>query len=324
MSDATPVGPLSLRLSVTDRCELRCSYCMPEDGIPKVERSDILSFEEIVRFVRALRAGFGVAKARITGGEPLVRSGLTDLIRRLAAEDIPDLALTTNGQRLAEMADQLALAGLHRVNVSLDTLRPETFRRLTRGGDLALTLAGIDAAIERGLTPLRLNAVVMRPDNLDEVVDLARYAIGRGCEVRFLELMPIGCAVPLFADCFVPEAEVRERLEQAFDLRPLEYSPGQTSRNFAATDADGRCGVIGFISPKTRPFCRGCMRVRLTSVGRLVTCLASGDGPNVRHLLEDGSAWSAEELCRIVGERLGSKPGSGSFRTARLMGKIGG
>jgi len=314
---------VSLRLSVTDFCQLRCCYCMPAQGAHTVPRSeDVLSLEEMVRFVRVLRWHFGLERVRLTGGEPLLRSDLQQLVEMLAEEGVADLALTTNGQLLAPMATTLRQAGLGRVNVSLDSLDPATYRRITRGGELARTLEGIDAALEVGLRPVKLNVVVMRGVNDHEVERLAGFGLERGCHVRFLELMPIGSAKRMFADLFVPTADVRARLEQGFVLRPLPGDSRQTSRDFHLADSAGRRGIVGFISSESRPFCRGCDRLRLTSTGQLIACLARGRGPNIRALLR-GAAFESR-LRTVIAEQLAGKRDRVSFETERPMAKVGG
>jgi cyclic pyranopterin phosphate synthase len=315
---------LSLRVSVTDRCQLRCLYCMPPAGVTKMPRQWILSFEEIARFAGLLRSRFGLGKVRITGGEPLVRPGIVRLVRMLVRAGVPEVALTRNGHRLAGLAAKLKRAGLRRVNVSLDSLDPRTYRTLTRGGDLEAALEGIEAAREHGLTPVKVNTVVLREQNLGEVVDLARFALAKGWRIRFLEVMPIGPARERFAEAFVPTSEVRERLEGAFALAPLPYVAGQSSRDFSATDAEGRGGIIGFISSETRPFCSGCNRLRLTSEGRLVSCLARNEGRELRALLRSRAPGAQEALANVVSEALAGKTERGAFEPGRAMVTLGG
>jgi cyclic pyranopterin phosphate synthase len=284
----------------------------------------MLSFEDIVRFVRVLRSRFEVSKVRITGGEPLVRPDIVRLTAMLAREGVADLALTTNGQCLAELAEDLRGAGLQRVNVSLDTLDAETFRSLTRGGELSRTLDGIDAALRHGLKPVKINTVAMRPYNEREVVRIARFGLDKGCQVRFLELMPISRARAVFGDLFVPFSGVYARLAQSFCLEPLACEAGRTSRDFLASDASGRRGIIGFISPQTQPFCTGCNRLRLTSWGRLVWCLARGDGPNVKESLRDDSPAATRALCTTIAAQLDRKACRRAFRTTYHMAAVGG
>jgi len=316
--------PVSLRLSVTDRCPLRCLYCMPAEGVPLRSHDEVLRLEQMVHFVRVLKSCRPLAKVHITGGEPLTRRGILSLVEMLAGQEIRDLAMTTNALGLAEQAAGLKQAGLARVNVSLDSLDPGTFATLTRGGELSPVLEGIDAAVEAGLTPVKLNTVVMNGYNDGEATHLARWALDHGCAIRFLELMPIGCAAPMFRSCFVPASEIRSRLAGSFSLAPLPYACGASSRDFRATDADGRSGIIGFIAPETQPFCDGCSRLRLTSTGELISCLARGRGPNVRHLLSDESPGNRRALQKIIVEALGAKRLRVAFSTKRAMSTVGG
>ncbi|KKO11076.1 hypothetical protein LCGC14_0015520 [marine sediment metagenome] len=318
--------PVSLRISVTDRCQVRCFYCMPPEGVPACDHADVLRFEQIVRFVRAVKDHLGLSKAHLTGGEPLVRAGIVDLVSMLAAEGVDDLALTTNGLRLGEMAGDLRAAGLNRVNVSLDSLAEHTFASLTGGGSLQDVLTGIETALAEGLTPVKLNVVVLKGVNDHEVVGLAEWGLQRGCWVRFLELMPIGFAQRQHKDLFVPASEIRKRLEQIFTLEPLAETCGASSRNFMATarDSAGRSGIIGFITPETEPFCRGCRRLRLTSTGRLIACLAQDHGAEIRELLGDAGPAAEQELKETVTHLLGLKGPRTSFPEDRVMSTVGG
>ncbi|NIA22096.1 MAG: GTP 3',8-cyclase MoaA [Anaerolineaceae bacterium] len=314
---------VSLRLSVTDRCQMRCAYCMPAGGIEKIQRQDVLSFEEIVRFVRAVRSRFAVSKVHITGGEPLARSGIVDLVAKLANLGLEDLALTTNGQLLADMAGDLRRAGLRRVNVSLDSLDEATYRAVTRNGRLQPVLEGIEAALRHGLNPVKLNTVVLKGLNDHEVVDMARFGLACGCPVRFLELMPIGCAA-VFDDLFVPSRIVRSGLERVLQLRRLPHQPGASSRNFLAVDREGQQGIVGFISPNTEPFCQGCNRLRLTSEGRLISCLARGRGPRIRSCLRGHSGLQRRRLVEIIEQQVAGKCDRAGYDTPRFMAAVGG
>ena len=317
-------SPLQLRISVTARCSLRCGYCAPEDGSAKAAREEVLSYEEIARFVAVVQAQYGLAHVRLTGGEPLLRAGLDRLVAMLAAAGTADLSLTTNGQRLAELAGPLKQAGLNRVNISLDSLSPATFADITHGGILEKTLDGIAAAREAGLDPIKLNMVVMRGENDHEVADLVRFAAGQGCQMRFLELMPIGVAAAGFGDLFVSSAEVLERLAREFALTALPVDPRSTSRNFVAEDHSGRWTTIGFISPSSQPFCAGCRRLRLTATGVLLGCLARPTGIPIAALLGCGSELDAAALAAAVDEALGMKRSDGEFVQPQAMVGIGG
>lgn len=314
--------PLHLRVSITDRCQLRCLYCMPAAGVRLGKRDDILHYEEIVALVRALQSEFDVRKVRITGGEPLIRRDLASLVRMLAGLEIPDLAMTTNGLRLAELAAELRDAGLRRVNVSLDSLRPDVYRRLTRGGDVTRTIAGIEAAVRVGLDPVRLNTVIAKGLNDDEAASLLSFALERGCELRFLEVMPVGHGAGLHESGFIAAAEVRRGLSAAFQLEALPFDTSTSSRRYSAVrSSDGLRGVVGFISPCSEPFCDGCTRLRLTSDGRLLGCLAREEGLDVRGDLREGDTGA---ICAAAQQVLCGKRADSRFKQPRVMAAIGG
>ena len=294
---------------------------MPIDGVPKCRHEHVLRFEEITRFVRYLQEHFDIRKVRFTGGDPLVRNGIEDLIVMLSELGIPDLAMTTNGQRLGAMSGRLRSAGLHRVNVSLDSLRPEVFRHLTRGGVVQKTLDGIDSALSEGLNPVKLNMVVLRGINEQEVGELLSFAIDRGCELRFLELMPVGYGAELFDKAFVSTASVRQMLESRFELEPLPHALGSSAKRYRVRCADGREGVAGFISPCSEPFCEACTRLRLTADGRLIGCLAREDGIRIRPLLADADE---PALATAVRQALRRKRSDRHFAQPTAMAAIGG
>ncbi|HEY5649013.1 MAG TPA: GTP 3',8-cyclase MoaA [Nitrospiria bacterium] len=275
----------SLRLSVTDRCDLRCRYCLPAEGPPLVAREGVLSYEEISRIVRIL-VRLGIARVRITGGEPLLRRGLPDLVRRLSdLEGISDLSLTTNATRLAPVADILKKSGLNRITISLDTLKPEVYQRITRGGDIQAVLNGISASIGAGLEPLKINTVVLRGINDDELPELAAFAFSIGAEPRFLEAMPLG-EVGLDNQAYFVEADViRKQLETRFPLEELGRSPGSTAREYRVK---GGNQVLGIISPVSDRFCSSCDRLRLSARGRLQFCLSHEDGIDLQEALRSG------------------------------------
>jgi cyclic pyranopterin phosphate synthase len=272
----------NLRLSVTDRCNLRCTYCMPEE-VTFLDRHDLLSFQELTEFVR-VAAGLGVDKVRLTGGEPLMRRGLPELVRLLG--QIPalrDLGLTTNGVLLADQARPLFDAGLRRLNMSLDTLDRERFRQLARRDALADVLAGIDAARSAGFERIKVNAVVLRDVNDVDVVPLARFARDRGLEMRYIEYMPIGGEAwergkVVFAH------EILEAIDR--EVGPLipadDYDPRAPAMDFRYADGGGRVGII---APVSRPFCRRCNRLRLTAEGKLRNCLFALDELDAKPLL---------------------------------------
>ncbi len=277
---------------------------MPEQGVPLLPREDILSLEEIARLARVI-VELGVSKLRLTGGEPLARKGVERLVGMLAAiPGVQDLSMTTNGTRLAGIADTLAQAGLRRVNISLDTLRPERYATITRCGRLADVLAGIAAAEQAGLTPIKINVVVIRGLNDDEVVDLARKTMAEGWNVRFIEVMPLG-ADPLWVnDGYVPTAETRGRIEA--ELGPLEAVDGDGAGPARYYRLAGANGSIGFISALSEHFCFRCNRLRLTADGQLMPCLMSERGVDVRPLLRSGAG--DEELRERVLQAIRAKP----------------
>lgn len=294
-----------LRLSVTDRCDLRCNYCMPASGVAMVERRLILTIEEMAHVASVMVERFSIRAIRLTGGEPLIRAGLGRLVSLLARLQIEDLAMTTNAQRLASKAVDLGNRGLGRVNVSLDTLDPVKFGGLTGGGDIRRTIEGIDAALEAGLGPVKINVVVMRGVNEDEIVDLARWGLGRGCEVRFLELMPIGVARESQAALFVPASEVLDRLSAVMELEAAPAERGATARLWSVGDGQGR---IGIISPQTEPFCSECGRMRLTTDGHLMGCLHQEGGVDLRDALRTPAGPDDELLEKAIGLAVAMKP----------------
>jgi cyclic pyranopterin phosphate synthase len=284
--------PISyLRISVTDRCNLRCIYCMPPEGVVWRPHEEILRYEEIETIVRAA-AGMGISKVRLTGGEPLVRPGVVDLVRMLARiPGVDDLAMTTNGILLPRYAEDLAEAGLQRVNVSLDTLRPERFQRITRLGRIEDALAGMEAAQEAGLDPIKINTVVIRGMNDDEVVDFARKTMEAGWNVRFIELMPVGNGVLAergWRERVVTAREIRERIEGALGtLEPAKMrTGGGPARYYRLPGAEG---TLGFITPISEHFCYHCNRLRLTADGQLRPCLLSDQEIDLRTPLRQGA-----------------------------------
>jgi cyclic pyranopterin phosphate synthase len=322
-----------LRISLTDRCNLRCVYCMPEAGIKFVPRHEILTLEEIARVVR-IAGGMGLRRVRLTGGEPLVRSGITQLVRWIAeTPGIEDISLTTNGMVLAAYAEELARAGLNRVNVSLDTLRPDRFREITRHGDLAAVHEGIAAARDAGLSPIKINVVVMREVNDDEVTDIARTTLEEDWEVRFIELMPFmdeqeTCIKDTSLVLgFVPTQEVRRQVEAA--LGPLEPAATKTGGGPAQYfRLPGAKGLIGFISPLTEhQFCANCNRMRLTAEGQIRPCLLTDHEVDLKETLRSGG--SDDDLRARILLALETKPDAhhlwdGNRPKWRKMIQIGG
>ena len=316
--------PVSLRLSVTRRCQLHCLYCRPTSGSCGTENEKTLGSDEILRFVRSMKSAFRLTKVHITGGEPLLRSDVVDLISMLSEEGIPDLALTTNGQMLSQVADALVRAGLKRINVSLDSIHPDTYSTLTHGGDVTRTMEGIRAARSCGLSPVKINSVILRGHNDDQVVDLAHFAFDTGCSIRFLELMPIGIASSIFEERFVSSSEVHGRLQDCFFLEPLPYEQSSSSRNYLAHDGTGRSTVIGFVSPHSKPFCETCTRVRLTSTGKLIPCLALEREIDIGTMLRSATESAQRKLVDIVAREIRNKTSREAFETLRPMAAVGG
>ena len=306
-----------LRLSVTDLCNLRCAYCMPPEGVCKREHGEICSLEELAELAAAFVA-LGIKKLRLTGGEPLVRRGVVSLVERLAAlktAGLEELTLTTNGVLLPELAAPLRAAGLDRLNISLDSLRPDRFRALTRGGELDRVLAGIAAAEAAGFDRIRINTVLLKGVNEDELGALARLAQTHPWDVRFIELMPIGPAAAL-ADAFLPAKAV---LEAVPELREVQ-SDNSVARSYKAP---GWAGTVGLIAPMSRSFCAACSRVRLTADGKLKPCLHSPEEFPLRGLHGEAlrSAILAAVQQKPAGHRLSPAHPSAS---ARPMNEIGG
>jgi cyclic pyranopterin phosphate synthase len=317
-----------LRISVTDRCDLRCIYCMPEAGVALLQPGDLLTYEEIERVARAaLEAGAG--RFRITGGEPLVRRGIETLIGKLARLGPDDLALTTNGLHLGEMAAVLKAAGLRRVTVSLDTLRRDRFETISRRKGFDRIFEGIEAARRAGLHPVKINTVVIRGLNDDEIADFVRFAERENVEVRFIELMPTSGLSPECKELgawrpalFVRSSEIKEKIEAASG--PLEALP--RSDGVARVYRLGPGARIGFITPVSDPFCRGCERLRLSADGRLKLCLFDKEGIDMKRALRERKAGPGE-LARLVRAAMRDKEKweRGSLETLSSdMFKIGG
>lgn len=305
----------NLRISVTDRCNFRCVYCMPEE-VEFMDRSELLSFEEITCFVRAA-APLGIDKLRLTGGEPLLRRDLPRLVRMLTTvSGIADIGLTTNGLLLAEQASALADAGLRRVNVSLDTLDPGRFRQMARRDGLERVLAGIDAAVAAGMTSVKVNSLIIRGINEQDVVPLARRARERGWEMRFIEYMPIG-AEAWERDKVYFAHEILDVIDRAVGplLPAEEYDPRAPAMEFRYADGGGRVGLIASVS---RPFCRTCNRLRLTADGKLRNCLFALDEVSVKEVLRDGDG-NPGQLAEMIRGSVGAKWEGHEINTARFV-----
>lgn len=316
-----------LRISVTDRCNLRCTYCMPIDAPVLAPEPEVLSADEIALVVRAA-VSVGFKKFRLTGGEPTLRADLLDIVSRIArTEGVRDLALTTNGVLLDRLARPLKAAGLRRVNVHVDTLDAEKLPRLMRWGSLDQIWRGIEAAEAAGLVPLKLNVVVVRGENDDDVAELARLTVERDWHVRFIELMPLGpgeCAA-VARDRYVSNALVRERIERA--LGRLEAVPGHRSDESKNHRLPGAKGIVGFISPVSEPYCGACNRMRLTADGKFHLCLLNDDELDVKRAIRTGGGEAA--VGRILERAVAEKPTGhhleeGRSTKSRRMHALGG
>ncbi len=314
-----------LRISVTDRCNLRCMYCMPEKGIDIVPHNDILNLEEIARAIQASTL-VGVKKIRLTGGEPLIRRGISLLINKISSmPEIDDLALTTNGILFAEQAKKLKQAGLKRVNFSLDSLQKDRYQYITRGGNLHKVLEAIEAALLLDLKPVKINTVLIRGFNDDEIVQIANLSIEKPLHIRFIELMPIGTSQAWAGGRFIPAQEVKDIIEMNLGrLERIEKPKGNGPAHYYKLSR--AVGTIGFIPAISEHFCSKCNRLRLTSTGGLRPCLYSEDEIDIRTALRRGA--SLKELSEIIVSSVQNKPirhsatGPGAERS--MMYQIGG
>lgn len=326
-----------LRISITDRCNFRCTYCMPAEGMTWLPRSEVLTFEEITRLAKIFVERFGVDGIRLTGGEPTVRAHLPVLVAKLAELRVPadaaspraglapDLAMTTNGSAMTRLADELFAAGLQRVNISLDTLQRLRFMEMTRRDELEGVLAGIDASIAAGFRPVKINAVVQRGVNDDEIVDLATFARDRGVEMRFIEFMPLDASGKWVDGDVFTQDEIVARVAEAFPIEPVAARGAAPAARWRYLDGRGTFGVIGSVS---HPFCANCDRVRLTAEGQLRTCLFAIDEFDLRAMIRDGADDEAlaAEMRRAVGLKwAGHMINQANFqRPNRSMSQIGG
>jgi cyclic pyranopterin phosphate synthase len=316
-----------LRVSLTDRCNLRCSYCMPAEGLDWLPDETVLTDDEIVRLIDIAVGRLGVREVRFTGGEPLVRRGLVDIVRRTKQLDpSPEVSLTTNALGLAKTAQALADAGLDRVNVSLDSVRPETFAAITRRDRLHDVVAGLDAAAAAGLTPVKINAVLLRGHNDDQAPELLRWSLDHGYELRFIEQMPLDAQHGWTRDGMITADEIFAALDKEFVLTPAAAPRGSAPAELFLVD--GGPGTVGVIASVTRPFCGDCDRVRLTADGQIRNCLFAREESDLRSALRAGA--SDEELAdRWVVAMRGKRAGHGiddpSFlQPDRPMSAIGG
>ena len=318
-----------LRISLTDHCNLRCTYCMPTEGVPWIPRDTLLDPAELMRVVK-VGVGLGITEVRLTGGEPLLRPDVVEIVARIAAlttpaGDHPEVSMTTNGIGLARLAEPLVDAGLARVNVSLDTLRADRFLKLTRRDRLADVLAGIDAAAAAGLAPIKINSLLMRGVNDDEAVALVGWAVAAGHELRFIEHMPLDAGHTWRRESMITADEMLERLATAFELTPI---PGRGAAPAERWLVDGGPGSVGIIASVTRPFCGDCDRLRLTADGQLRNCLFAREEDDLRVPMRAGA--SDDELAAIFTGCLQRKlPGHGInepgfLQPQRPMSAIGG
>ncbi len=315
-----------LRLSVTDRCDFRCTYCMAET-MTFMPRSELLTLEELA-FIGNTFIALGVNKVRITGGEPLIRRNIVSLFEQLdPTKQLNDLCLTTNASQLSNMASQLKEAGLKRINISLDSLKPDRFKRITRTGDLEQVLKGIDAALGAGFKNIKLNAVILRGQNDDEVVDLVNFAIDKGLDISFIEEMPLGTITDHDRkQAFISSSDVRDMITQHHVLAPTTETTGGPSRYWSIANSQTR---IGFISPHSHNFCGDCNRVRLTASGRLLLCLGNEHSLDLRAVVR-AHPFDSDHLKAAIVSSLALKPKEHHFNLdtppdiVRFMNSTGG
>ncbi len=314
-----------LRISVTDLCNLRCVYCMPSQGIKLHDRNTILSFEEILKIVKH-GVSLGVNKIRITGGEPLVRKGITSLINHITnIKGINDIAMTTNGVFLKEFATELKGSGLSRLNISLDTMREDRFHNITRGGNIQDVFDGVEAVLKSGFTGTKVNVVVMRGQNADEIQDFVRYILERDIELRFIELMASGWKDMVEEERFMPTSEIMQQVEEVGELVPIKQRIGGGPATIYKIK--GALGTIGFISAVSKPFCSTCNRLRLTSDGKLRSCLLRGGEVDVKDILRSGISCREELSNKLTGafmQATNMKPITHSGKNDAVMYQIGG
>jgi len=313
-----------LRISVTDRCNFRCTYCMPAEGLDWMAREDLLTYEELTRVARVCVERFGFDGIRLTGGEPTVRANLPVLIEQLSELGV-DLSLTTNGTTLTNLAPTLVAAGLERINISLDSLQRVRFEQITRRDELDKVLEGIDAAVNAGLAPVKINCVVMRGVNDDEIVDFARFGRERGVTVRFIEFMPLDAQGEWTNEQVVTKAEIVAAIGEVFELEPVVERESDPAARWRYVDGGGEFGVIPSV---TEAFCESCDRVRLTADGMLRHCLFATRELDLRTLLRTGA--SDEDLATAIASEVGAKWAGHQInqvhfiRPTRSMSQIGG
>ena len=311
------------RISVTDRCNFRCQYCMPEEGLDWLKREELLSFEEITRITKILVENYGINSVRLTGGEPTLRANLSDLISMLSKLPI-EIALTTNGISLDKNAHNFRSAGLHRVNISIDSLKAERFKEITLRDDMKKVITGIEASIEAGLSPVKINVVVMRGINDDEIIEFAKFGRERGVIVRFIEFMPLDADEKWSALSVVSLEEIFSTINSVYPLEVVKRSNAPASR-FRYIDGQGEIGIVASVTQK---FCDTCDRIRITADGQFRNCLFSNEEFDLKEALRSES--SDKEICELLemavsAKREGHGIGNVDFiRPARSMSQIGG
>ena len=319
-----------LRISVTDRCNLRCLYCMPKEGLSLIGHDDILRYEEILRVIR-VAVRLGISKVRITGGEPLVRKGIVDFIASLKTMGgLNDISLTTNGIRLEEFAERLYRAGMRRINVSLDSLNPQTYAEITRGGNLGAVLKGIESAYRAGFAPIKINTVAIKGANDDEILDFASLTIDKPFHVRFIEMMPLGNAETEQGFYYLSNDLVMDKINRIYRLEPVNGQSTGTDGPARRFRISGGTGEIGFISPVSQHFCHRCNRLRLTADGHLRPCLLRDDEVDLKGPLRENCG--DDVLDRLIREAIAGKPRGHSLvlnnrrlrKCVRGMSTIGG
>lgn len=307
-----------LRVSLTDRCNLRCIYCMPEAGISKLQHEDVLRFEEVLKIVRAA-AQMGINKIRYTGGEPLILKGIDNLIQETSTiKDIKDIAITTNGILLYDAAEALKKAGLNRVNVSLDTLKEDKFHKMTRGGDLKKVIQGIEKCISLGYSPVKINTVLLKGINDDEIEDFINLTKELPIEVRFIELMPMGEAVNLYKKGTIKCDDIIKRVQS---LTPIYSEKSSTAELYKLPNAKGR---VGFIRPISCKFCDNCNRIRLTSTGTIKPCLHSNKEYNIKEYIGDKNLLASALKNIILNKPFEHHLEEEGSLSAKMMYQIGG
>jgi len=293
-----------LRVSVTDRCNLRCEYCMPKEGVSALGHEDILRYEEILRVVR-ISMKLGIVKVRITGGEPLIRRGVVGFVKALCSLGLKDVGLTTNGVLLADFAGLLFEAGLRRVNISLDSLDPEKYRRITRGGDISRVIRGVREAHEAGFSPIKINVVALKGFNEDEIMPFVRLTLDRPFQVRFIELMTLGRTVVREEDSFLSNQDIMRTISREHTLHPLG-GRGTADGPAYLFKIDGAAGEVGFINSGSSHICDTCNRLRLTAEGHLRACLLRDGEIDIKSALRSGCGDS--ELEKLIRTAVAGKP----------------